>query len=692
LGAGASALRAALLGSPPSAAELIVGAALLAALSGAFVAWAGQVALRATVRELSAQVAALRERPDAPPPRAEGADLFPLQDQLDALARCYHKALGEAATRSDSEEALRAQPPAEASASSLGRADDEMGRSLFRGLGVHHLMVARLRPDFTWVDVTPALGELLGHPQEHLAGRPLADLVPKDDHPRLLDSLQEALETGEGHNIVFRVRTAAGDERQLQMDVLTRYGEDDTPLRLRCHFLDITERVRAERELRRRTEEVSQANTRLQRINQDLERLKESYRDLYHNAPVLYFSLDPQGRFATCNETMVRTLGFTREELYGQPYARLLPPEARARLALDQAAFRMPGEVETKWLKKDGTVIDVWIRSMPLLNEAGQFLRSRSAAQDVTERNRLANDLRTKAEELHKANTQLRRINRELDDFTYVVSHDLKEPLRSMEAFSNFLAQDYGAQLGPEGHENINQIIQASRRQSALIDDLLALSRAGRITRAPQQFDLGTVVETVRSDLADLIQRKGATVRVEGQLPTVSGDPQRLTQLLANLVGNGLKYNTSAQPEVVIGTDPTAMAPGSEPELGLDAEPPARPEEPAGVTVFVRDNGIGIEPRYHQQIFRIFQRLHRLEDYEGNGAGLAICKKIIEAHGGRLWVQSQLGQGATFYFTLPRHRPGEDGWTPARTRGPAAARKGRTPVTGQGFALTDLPA
>jgi light-regulated signal transduction histidine kinase (bacteriophytochrome) len=261
----------------------------------------------------------------------------------------------------------------------------------------------------------------------------------------------------------------------------------------------------------------------------------------------------------------------------------------------------------------------------------------------MTERRRLAQALKATAEEVGQANDQLRRINQELEEFTYVVSHDLKEPLRTLEAFSNFLAQDYGAVLGTEGHEYIAHLIQASRRLGALIDDLLTLSRAGRVLNAPRPFSAENVLDVALGDLRDLIHRKQALVRALGPLPKLSGDPERVIQLLSNLISNGLKYNKGPAPEVLIGSE----------EGEEEGEEKGQGKRPF-VTLFVRDNGVGIDPSYHAQIFRIFRRLHRRDEVEGTGAGLAICKKIVEAHGGRIWVESQVGQGATFFFTLPQ--------------------------------------
>jgi PAS domain S-box-containing protein len=579
--------------------------------------------------------------------------LKPLLQPLTSLVTCYRAAL---AGRVEQEEAnFRPSAASGEGDRSFSAFPSLPGAAAYANAAKR--MIARLAPTLHWIAATPALQQALGRSLVDLNARPFLDLVHPDDQSSLGRALQEALKDGEGHNITFRVRTAAGEDRHLQADVLARYTDDGVPLHLRCHFFDITERVATERELRHRTAELSQANERLRQINANLERLKESYGDLYHQAPVLYFSLDERGVIVACNESLLRTLGYSREDLMGRAYTLLLTPASRQRYLREPSEYQRSGEIEAQWVKKDGSVLDMWIRTTPLLDETGRFVRSRSAAQDVTERTRLTNAVKANAEELRQANDQLRRINQELEEFTYVVSHDLKEPLRTLQAFSNFLAEDYGQQLGPEGQEHINYLIQASRRLGLLIDDLLVLSRAGKVTHAPQAFDLAAAIRTVQGDLADLIQRKEAVVRVEGDLPAVSGDPERVMQLLANLIGNGLKYNQSAHPEIVIGQAQSAeTAPGQ-------------------VALYVRDNGIGIDPRYHQQIFRIFRRLHHREEYDGTGAGLAICKKVVEAHGGRIWIESALGQGTTFFFTLP----GQSG----------AVRAPETPVAGGDIPTTE---
>ncbi len=505
-------LRAFQLEPEPTLFKGILGVGFLAGCAASIAIWIAWRDDRRILQELSRYVAGIRVDASLEKIRSLPVEYGPLYDELDVLGSSYRQALAKMVEQTDALETLRLEQ--QQADMAMGRADAEQGRSLFRvrrGDNDSRTMVVRLTPTLHWMVSTPALQQFLGFGIAELNGRSFLDMVHQDDVIELNRAFQEALETGEAHNIIFRVLRRDGEEQHVQMDVLTRYTQEGAPLHLRCHFLDITHRVRTDEQLRN-----------------------------------------------------------------------------------------------------------------------------------------LAAALRVKADELQQVNTQLLRINRELDDFSYVVSHDLKEPLRTLQAFSTFLEQDYGDQLGQEGQEFIAHLIQASRRLGELIDDLLTLSRAGRVINSPQAFRLEEIVDTIRGDLADLIQRSKAVVRVEGPLPAVAGDPVRITQLLINLVSNGLKYNASSVPEVVIGYAPPDTI--SSPQ---DSSAPDGAQHPEYVTLYVRDNGIGIAAQYHEQIFRIFRRLHRREDYEGTGAGLAICKKIIEAHGGRIWVDSQPGAGATFYFTLP---------------------------------------
>jgi CheY-like chemotaxis protein len=241
-----------------------------------------------------------------------------------------------------------------------------------------------------------------------------------------------------------------------------------------------------------------------------------------------------------------------------------------------------------------------------------------------------------------------------------------------VESYSHFLAEEYATELGPEGASYLDFLVKASRRLSNLIEDLLALAQAGRITRELNAFDLGETVATVCKELDALIQRSDASVAVVGTLPRVFGDSPRVTQLLSNLITNGIKYNASATPRITIGVRSTTTR-------GSQALPPSEPRDERNfVTVYVADNGIGIDPAFHDEIFGVFRRLHDPDKYEGTGAGLAIAKKVVEAHDGRIWVESQPGQGSTFLFTLPlAASPDSSAASAARSLRPA----GRAPIT-----------
>jgi PAS domain S-box-containing protein len=553
-----------------------------------------------------------------------------------------------------------------------------------------HRLRAWLSRDFRWQRCSPALCRLLQRKSRALRGeRIFRALHPGDLHP-----LDQALQAVQRDGTVRQVRCrflpvdfeqVSANEANghtdtvllpeldpstfiyVRLQLRARLDEHGHVVGYRCRIgRDLPAWHRAEAELRADSAaERDTARRRLRRVRADLERLKQSYRDLYHYSPVMYFSLDTDARLVTFNDTLLRALGRTRAELTGQPYSNLLDPGV-----IGVAAGQIPareGEFETSWRKSDGALLSVWIRTIAVLDDKGGPVRFRSAALDLTEKNRLAEELRARRDEFERANVRLRQINSELEDFTYVVSHDLKEPLRTLQAYSHILAEEYSGQLGPDGFQYINHMVRASRRLGQLIDELLKLSQAGACARPPQRFNLIEAVATARQDLVDLIQRKEAIVLTEGSLPDIVGDPHRIMQLMTNLIANGLKYNQSAAPKVVVSAAP-----------GADAR---------SVVVAVRDNGIGIDPAHHEQIFGIFRRLHPSDQYEGTGAGLAICKKIVEAHGGKIWVESQPGGGSTFFFTLPRPpatlQAARRTTTPARVNGTADRPSGVTETASQ---------
>jgi two-component system, chemotaxis family, sensor kinase Cph1 len=257
---------------------------------------------------------------------------------------------------------------------------------------------------------------------------------------------------------------------------------------------------------------------------------------------------------------------------------------------------------------------------------------------------KIFNELQTRALALSSLNTELIRSNDELDSFAYVASHDLKEPLRGIHNYSMFLLEDYADKLDEDGVQKLQTLVRLSQRMENLIESLLQISRVGRLDLEVQPADLNAVLAQVLELLAPRIEQTGTTVHIAAPLPTVPGDAVRLGEVFNNLLTNAMRYNDRPEKYVEVG----ALAPG---------KAPARSDiDPAAFHIlFVRDNGIGIAPRHHENIFRIFKRLHSQDKYGGGtGAGLAIVKKMVEKHGGTLWVESELGHGATFYFTIPK--------------------------------------
>lgn len=270
------------------------------------------------------------------------------------------------------------------------------------------------------------------------------------------------------------------------------------------------------------------------------------------------------------------------------------------------------------------------------LNQLGQAFDAMAAAleQRVLEREKAQRELSelnaALEERVGERTSELERSNHDLEQFAYVVSHDLQEPLRSVSSFLQILQSRVGQKLEPENREFLQYSVDGARRMQQLITDLLNYARVGQRARAAERVEMEDLLAHVLHNLDASIKESGATVEHD-PLPAVKGDPGQISQVFQNLVGNALKFRSERPLRVSIRTR----------RVGKDWQ------------FEIRDNGIGIEPRDFERIFVIFQRLHTRDEYPGTGIGLAICKKIIEAHGGRIWVESQLGEGTSFFFTLP---------------------------------------
>ncbi|MFH1854182.1 MAG: ATP-binding protein [Candidatus Omnitrophota bacterium] len=243
----------------------------------------------------------------------------------------------------------------------------------------------------------------------------------------------------------------------------------------------------------------------------------------------------------------------------------------------------------------------------------------------------LENKVKERTAQLAEANNALGLKNKELDDFTYIVSHDLKEPLRGVKAFTKLLMEDYSGKLDADGKEYLKTISESSTRMTGLIEDLLNLSRIGRIKNIEPDVDLNEVLSEVKKNLQYSLEEKKVDLKIAGSFPKVTCDRIRISEVFSNLISNAVKYSKKDVRPVV--------------ELGYSDRDDA-------YEFYVKDNGIGIEKQYHDRVFQIFQRLHAKGEYEGTGAGLTIVKKIVENHGGKIWLDSEPGKGATFYFTL----------------------------------------
>jgi len=343
-----------------------------------------------------------------------------------------------------------------------------------------------------------------------------------------------------------------------------------------------------------------------------------------------FVGMDAAGVITDWNAQAERTFGWARAEAIGRSLADVALPRQYhethrlnlQRVAGSEGSPGSNGRIEITALHRDGREFPIELAIAPVV--FGDKYHFAAFIRDVTERKRAQQELSRKVEELARSNA-------ELEQFAYVASHDLQEPLRMVASYTQLLSRRYRGRLDADADEFIGFAVDGATRMQTLIQDLLSYSRVTTRGQSLAMTDAEVACDDALKNLRQSITDAEGVVSV-GPLPPVLADAMQLTQLFQNLIGNAIKYRDQRRPEIRIA---------------------ARPE--GDVTVFsVEDNGIGIEPQYFERIFQMFQRLHTRKAYSGTGIGLALCRKIVERHGGRIWVESRLGQGSTFLFTMPR--------------------------------------
>jgi PAS domain S-box-containing protein len=363
------------------------------------------------------------------------------------------------------------------------------------------------------------------------------------------------------------------------------------------------------------------------------------------------FMLDTQGQIVSWNAGAQRIHGYRFDEIIGRHLSCFYPPadveRGTPQEALTVAAAEGRFEAEAWRVRKDGTRFWASVVLTALKDQDGRLQGFVKVTRDTTERKKADEEIRQlnagleqrvaeRTEELQASNEALRQSNEDLNQFAYAASHDLQEPLRMVALFSQMLHSSYTGRLDPEADQHISYVVNGAKRMEQLLRDLLAYSQAGsKSEAAAQQVDCGKVMEDVLLNLEVSITQNAASV-TWSELPTVPADHVRMVQLFQNLIGNAIKYR---------GLEPPSI------RVSARRWPQSAPS-PGSWMFCVEDNGIGIDPDYAQQIFGVFKRLHG-NTYPGTGIGLAICQRIVERYGGRIWVESKLGEGSRFCFTMP---------------------------------------
>jgi PAS domain S-box-containing protein len=435
-------------------------------------------------------------------------------------------------------------------------------------------------------------------------------MIHPDDFPLAQKTIQTSLEDKDiNYLLEHRIIHPDGQVRWIEGRGNVHWNEAGLPVRMAGTVVDVTERKRSD---------------------EALKQAEEKYRNIFENTAHGIFQSTPQGRFLSVNPAMARIYGYATPDEFMNgvsdiPTQLYLDPMDRLRFTQVLDASGAIFGFETMNRRKDGSIIYVTSNARAVRDRTGAVLYYEGTVEDITqrkeseaERERLLGELATK--------------NAELERFVYTVSHDLKSPLVTILGFLGFLEKDFQTGNMTALHNDMDRIYRAGKKMQDLLNDLLDLSRVGRLMNEPNMVSFNVLVKDALDLTEGRLRRGTVHVDVEPNLPYVYGDVKRLLELVQNLIDNAAKYmGDQPEPQIWIG------------RAGL---------EEGKTILFVRDNGMGIAPEYHERIFGLFNKLD--PNVEGTGVGLALCKRIVEIHGGRIWVESKPGCGSTFFFTLPQ--------------------------------------
>ncbi len=465
-------------------------------------------------------------------------------------------------------------------------------------------------PNWTMLFVSQGCKDLLGcNPEDLLKARrgAYADFILPEDRSQVEMEVAEGLAATGAFELTYRVRTQDGHIKTVWER--GRLADRDPPCgHLEGFIMDIS-RFRSAEEALRQSE--------------------QRYRTLTEMSPDQIVIVDRDGLILFANSTATATVNWRREEVLNRHLSEVFAPETCQRMMGAILACLETGQPVNRIsrLLYPGGPLWLDINLVPLLDDQG-----RAAAAMVVARNVTA--AREAEESIRGAAVELQRSNAELERFALVASHDLQEPLRSVTGFSRLLLKRFGADLDEEARQYLQQALAGAQRMETLIQDLLTYARVGNARTEKAPVELGALVEEALENLRAARDQKAARI-VWQDLPRIHGDRAQLRQLLQNLLGNALKFTGEARPEIEIR---------------------AR-DDGATWEVAISDNGVGLDPLDRERAFEVFTRLNPREAYPGSGVGLAVCRRIVEHHGGRIWLDSRPGAGTTVFFTLPKAPP-----------------------------------